>query len=96
MTCHSILNPNLHLYDNSSLTTSRQIVRRAASLKSPPNPSLLNTGHRGAFRARNINLQARHIVIISELEITWYAVDRTDTICLHLELKPDRYTVSVG
>lgn len=38
MTCHSILNPNLHVYDNSSLTTRRKIVRRAAPLKSPPKP----------------------------------------------------------
>lgn len=36
MTCHSFLNLNLHVYDNSSLTTRCKIVRRAASLKPCP------------------------------------------------------------
>lgn len=70
MTCHSILNPNLHVYDNGGpRTASCKIVRGAARLKSSPEAlPFLNSGHRGGFRTRNMNLQAGHIAIISERE----------------------------
>lgn len=50
ITCHSILNPNLHVYDNSSPTTRRRnSVQRSLFEAALP---FLNTRHRRGFRGR--------------------------------------------